>query len=93
MAPNVAGTKKRETIDAPQAVQKLMMAMTELRKQVEENCDYVGEKFAETARRIHYGEEEQRGIYGEATADEARELVEEGVDVAPLPVLPSRRAN
>jgi len=93
MAPNVAGTKKRDAIDATQVVQKLVMAMTELRKQVEENCDYVGDKFAETARRIHYGEEEQRGIYGEATPDEARELIEEGVEVAPLPVVPPRQTN
>ncbi|MDO9126924.1 MAG: DUF1178 family protein, partial [Parvibaculum sp.] len=47
----------------------------------------------EEARRIHYGETEHRDIYGEATLDEARELVEEGVDVAPLPVVPPRQAN
>jgi len=59
-----------------------------LRSHVEENADYVGDKFAEAARRIHYGEEEQRGIYGEATIDEARELHDEGVEVLPLPKLP-----
>jgi hypothetical protein len=59
--------------------------MTGLRRYVQENADYVGPKFAEEARRIHYGEKPERHIYGEATAQEAQELVEEGVDVAPLP--------
>ncbi len=59
-----------------------------LRSHVEENADYVGDKFAESARRIHYGEEEQRGIYGEATIDEAKQLHDEGVEVLPLPRLP-----
>lgn len=93
MAPNVAGTKKRDSINATEVAEKIVMAMTAIRKHVEENCDYVGDKFAETARRIHYGEEEQRGIYGETTPDEARELIEEGVEVAPLPVVPPRQTN
>ena len=53
-----------------------------------ENADYVGKKFAEEARRIHYDEAEKRGIYGEATPDEARSLAEEGIEFHPLPVLP-----
>jgi len=52
---------------------------------VQQNADYVGPNFAEEARKIHYGESEERHIYGEATPEEAKELVEEGVDVAPLP--------
>lgn len=59
--------------------------LVEMRQQVEKNCDYVGDKFAEEARKIHYGEMPDRHIYGEATMQEARELIEEGVDVAPLP--------
>lgn len=59
--------------------------MTGLRKYVQENAEYVGPQFAEEARKIHYGESEERHIYGEATLKEARELIEEGVDVAPLP--------
>ena len=59
--------------------------MTGLRKYVQQNADYVGPKFAEEARKIHYGESQERHIYGEATAQEAQELTEEGVDVAPLP--------
>ncbi|MGH9810711.1 MAG: DUF1178 family protein, partial [Terriglobia bacterium] len=59
--------------------------MTGLRKYVQENAEYVGPKFAEEARRIHYGEAVDRHIYGETTSEEAQELTDEGVDVAPLP--------
>ena len=59
--------------------------MTGLRKYVQDNAEYVGPRFAEEARKIHYGETEERQIYGESTVKEAIELVEEGVDVAPLP--------
>jgi len=68
--------------------QAMVDMIRKLRTHVEDNADYVGDKFAESARRIHYGEEEQRGIYGEATIDEARELHDEGVEVLPLPKLP-----
>ena len=68
--------------------QMLMKMMRELRKQVEQNADYVGDQFAEEARRIHYNEAEKRGIYGEATREDAEALVEEGIEVQPLPVLP-----
>ena len=56
-----------------------------LKKAIEENCDYVGNRFAEEARKIHYGETEARGIYGEVTKDEAKELKEEGVEAHPIP--------
>ncbi len=62
-------------------------ALTELRTRVEENCDYVGERFAAEARKIHYGETGERGIYGESTDQEARELVEEGIKVSRIPWL------
>ena len=68
--------------------QMLLKMMRELRKQVKENADYVGDKFADEARRIHYNEAEKRGIYGEATREDAKALVEEGIEVHPLPVLP-----
>lgn len=89
MAPSVAKSERGAGTPA-EAIRTMMVA---LRRHVEENCDYVGAEFAETARRIHYGEEEHRGVYGEATPDEARALVEEGVEVAPLPILPPRQAN
>ena len=69
-------------------LQAMMQMVRELREQVEANADYVGDRFAEEARRIHYGEEDPRGIYGEATLKEAVELHEEGIGVLPLPKLP-----
>ncbi|MFN3399568.1 MAG: DUF1178 family protein, partial [Ferrovibrio sp.] len=54
--------------------------------------DYVGDQFAEEARKIQYGETDKRNIYGEATPDEAKELAEEGVDVAVIPWLPREDA-
>jgi hypothetical protein len=68
--------------------QMLMQMMREVRKNVEANSEYVGDKFADEARKIHYAEAEKRGIYGEATADDARSLIEEGIEVHPLPRLP-----
>lgn len=62
-------------------------ALTELRTRVEENCDYVGAQFADEARKIHYGEADQRGIYGESTNQEAKDLKEEGIKVARIPWL------
>lgn len=52
---------------------------------MEKHCDYVGKNFAEEARKIHYGETEARGIYGETTPEEAEELREEGVAFASIP--------
>ena len=84
MAPAVAGTKKSARVKTGDARQMQQFA-TGLRKYVIENADYVGPNFAEEARKIHYGETPERHIYGEATSKEAQELLEEGVDVAPLP--------
>ncbi len=81
MAPAVSGTKKSSKGRADE----MRQFATGLRKYVQENADYVGPTFAEEARKIHYGETPDRHIYGEATHKEAQELVEEGVDVAPLP--------
>ena len=64
---------------------ELRQALMEVRKQIEANADYVGDKFAEEARKIHHGETEARGIYGEATEDEHEELLEEGIEVARIP--------
>ena len=69
-----------------------MAALRQMRKVVEENCDYVGPKFAEEARKIHYGEVPQHGIYGEATPEESRELHEEGGEIAQIPWLPTSDA-
>jgi hypothetical protein len=69
-------------------MQQMMSMMREFRAHVEKNAENVGDKFADEARKIHYKESEERGIYGNATADEARDLIEEGIEVHPLPRLP-----
>jgi hypothetical protein len=65
--------------------------LKELRDHLTNNADYVGQKFPEEARKMHYGEIEHRSIYGEATPDQAKELHEEGIEFHPLPVLPEER--
>jgi hypothetical protein len=85
MAPAVNGTKKTAVRAKAAEARKMRQFATGLRKYVQENADYVGPNFAEEARKIHYGETPERHIYGEASSKEAKELVEEGVDVAPLP--------
>jgi hypothetical protein len=67
-------------------------ALRALRDEVAKSCDYVGEKFAEEARKMHYGESEKRSIYGETTFDEAKELRDEGIEIQPLPRLPRENA-
>ena len=89
MAPNVG--KKGDRPQTPQqpaaagqaaALEKLK----ELQTFVQSNFDNVGDKFAEEARKIHYGETEERGIYGQTTDKEAKELADEGVPFAKLPL-------
>jgi hypothetical protein len=63
-------------------------ALKALRQKVVSEADYVGDKFAEEARKIHFKDVEARGIYGEATRDEVASLIEDGVDFMPLPNLP-----
>ncbi|RMD86912.1 MAG: DUF1178 family protein [Alphaproteobacteria bacterium] len=69
----------------PELARELDTVFAKVRRYVEANCDYVGERFAEEARRIHYGEVPRRGIYGEATPDETADLLDEGIEVMPLP--------
>jgi hypothetical protein len=70
---------------------ELRTKLKELRDHIVKNADNVGEHFPSEARKMHYGDIEHRPIYGEASPDEARALIEEGVDVTPLPVLPDDR--
>jgi hypothetical protein len=70
---------------------ELRAKLKELRDHIVKNADNVGERFPNEARKMHYGDIEHRPIYGEASPDEARALIEEGVEVAPLPVLPEDR--
>ena len=67
---------------------KLVEMVREVKKFVTENAENVGKEFPKVARAMHFGDEEKRGIYGEATLEDAAELLEEGIDVMPLPRLP-----
>ena len=91
MAPSVSTGRKKDKIAVTKADvmrREVLKEMKKLRDKVTENADYVGEKFPEEARKIHYGETEERGIYGEASRDEVKSLLDEGVEIAPLPVIP-----
>jgi hypothetical protein len=66
----------------------MMQMMREYRKHVETNAENVGNNFAEEARKIHYKESEERGIYGHTSSEEAAALIEEGIEIHPIPVLP-----
>src|SRR6202012_1823206 len=70
---------------------ELRSKLKELRDYIVKNPDNVGERFPNEARKMHYGDIEHRPIYGEASPDEARALIEEGVEVSPIPVLPEDR--
>lgn len=89
MAPHVSSDAKKKTATrarrTAESLGRHMNVLAEMRQQVEENCDYVGEKFAEEARKIHYGEVDKHNIYGEASAEEAGELKEEGVEFQRIP--------
>lgn len=96
MAPNVrparsAGAGPAALLSQPQ--NDMESAFARMRKQVEDNSEYVGLNFVTEARRMHEGSIDERAIYGEAKADEARALIDEGVPVAPLPFLPTRKTN
>ncbi|WMT74746.1 DUF1178 family protein [Bradyrhizobium sp. Ash2021] len=70
---------------------ELRAKIKELRDHIVKNADNVGERFPNEARKMHYGDIEHRPIYGEASPEEARALIDEGVEVSPLPVLPDDR--
>jgi hypothetical protein len=100
MAPNIGAKSNRRNELAPHApqammtppadprMQAMMQMMREMRSHVEANAENVGDNFAEEARKQHYNETEKRGIYGNATPGDARALIEEGIEVMPLPRLP-----
>lgn len=88
MAPRLANSRptrsqRSERIQA--RVAEVEAAVGRLRKEIESNCDNVGDQFAEEARAIHYGEAEERGIYGEATPEQAIELAEEEIEIYRIP--------
>jgi hypothetical protein len=85
MAPRLA--RPRQAGPAA-ALAEMRKTLIEMRHQIESHCDYVGSRFAEEARRIHYGEIDSRGIYGEATDAETRELTDEGIKFGQIPWVP-----
>ena len=94
MAPALAGVRQTVQDEAPGKSREMMMqAMGAIRRHVVENFDDVGDTFAKEARAIHEGRSEERGIYGQATPKEVRDLVEDGVPVAPLPPEPPKKTE
>ncbi len=91
MTPSVPAKGRAVTLKEPASDAET--ALAKLRKDVEDNSDYVGSNFASEARKMHDGDAPERAIYGEASLAEARKLVHEGVPVAPLPFLPKRKTN
>jgi hypothetical protein len=87
MAPNVS-SKKEDSAESARRAASAMKMLYQMRKKIEENCEYVGPRFAEEARKIHYEEVEKRDIYGEATPDEAQSLRDEGVEFGEIPWVP-----
>ena len=86
MAPAISTQRGGASASKKSAFLREMAAAAErARNYVEKNFDYVGDKFPEEARKLHYGETDARGIYGEASGREVKDLVEEGVNVSPLP--------
>ena len=83
-----AGGKMTMGAKDAEAVAQAWQMLRQLHKHVREQCDDVGDDFASEARRIHYGEAEERGIYGQTSPDEAAELLDEGIAIAALPTLP-----
>jgi hypothetical protein len=67
---------------------QMVALLQRMRAEVEKNCDHVGRDFAEEARKMHRGESERRGIYGEATAEEAESLADEGIEIGRIPWVP-----
>jgi hypothetical protein len=93
ISPNPPPVPTQPAANAPVAVmsspeRELRQKLKEIREHITKNANYVGARFPEEARKIHYGETKHRSIYGEASPDEAKELHEEGIEFHPLPILP-----
>ncbi|MBB3385724.1 DUF1178 family protein [Rhizobium sp. WW22] len=91
MAPSVSTARKKDelqTLAMDAARKQALVKLKEAVDAIKANAEDVGTKFPEEARKIHYGEADARGIIGKATPDEAQALVEEGIEIAAIPVLP-----
>lgn len=85
MAPNVAAKSNRQQDVTPAAMKAALAALAKAQASALENSQWVGTDFADRARAMHLGEEDKALIHGQASAEEARALIDEGVEVAPLP--------
>ena len=90
MAPSISTSRRKEKVALAVNAEhrKALQQIKALTEKLRENADYVGDKFAEEARKIHFGETDPRGIYGEATPEEAKSLADDGVEFMPIPVIP-----
>jgi hypothetical protein len=87
-APSPSPQQQQMAALARNMPKELREALVKVREHVEKNCEHVGEKFADEARKIHYGESDKRGIYGETSEEEAEALAEEGIEFGRLPWVP-----
>ncbi len=81
-APNIA---KKSNSKIPKRNKSIASNVKKLKKIIEKEFDYVGDKFTEEAKKIKYGEAKERAIYGEASIEQTKELIDEDIDVLPLP--------
>ena len=95
MAPGIPTKSNRKSVSQTMTAgpvdpryAEMVRLMREYKKHVESTSENVGDNFAEEARKMHFNEKEKRGIYGQASPEEAVELLEEGIDIQPLPMLP-----
>ena len=90
MAPSISTSRSQEkvTLAMGDEQRRIMTEMRAMTQKMKAGADYVGDKFADEARKIHDGDADVRGIYGEATNEEARALIEDGIDFMPLPSFP-----
>ena len=86
--PEVRQAQQQMAAIARQMPKELREALVKVRTEIEKNCEHVGDNFAEEARKIHYGESDKRGIYGQTTDEEAEALAEEGIEFGRLPWIP-----
>ena len=94
MAPSVSTSRKKDKKNQElEKKSKIKNDILELKKKIEANSEYVGNNFANEARSMYLGETPERSIYGEAKADDAKKLIDDGIPVMPLPFLPAKKAN
>ena len=102
--PNCENSQIKKTLVAPNVGKKsnskkitnkktIASNINKIKKIVEENFDYVGDQFTEEAKKIKYGETEDRPIYGEATIEQTKELIDEDISITPLPFQSSKKNN